>query len=74
MGLGRHTGGKQGSTGGKAKSVYNQTQHLRWPNGRSVQLPFSLYEGASLVHLMYKYTTTDATLYIQLTMVISVAT
>lgn len=33
-GLGRHTGRKVGSSGGEAKSFSNQTQHLRWPNGR----------------------------------------
>lgn len=73
-GLGRHTGRKRGKFRWKAKSVYNQPQHLRWPNGRRIQLPFSLYEGAFFVHLMYKYTTTDTTLYTHLTMVISVAT
>lgn len=76
VGLGRHTGRKRGSSGGKAKSVYNQTRHLRWPNGRkcSAAIQFSMKEHLFSVHLMYKYTTTDTTVYIHLTMVISVAT
>lgn len=65
-----HRGLAQGHLAGKARSVHNQTK-LKMAG---VQLPFSWYKVAFLVHLMYKYTTTGTTVYIHLAMVISVAT